>query len=36
MAQVQIVNDEATLQARLQQLRAAQEQYATYTQEQVD
>lgn len=36
MAQVQIVNDEQTLKARLEQARAAQAQYATYTQEQVD
>lgn len=36
MANVEIVNDEQTLQARLAQVREAQAQFATFTQEQVD
>ena len=36
MAKVQIVNDEQSLLQRLAEVRAAQAQYATYTQEQVD
>ena len=36
MANIQIVNDEQSLLARLAEVRKAQAIYATYTQEQVD
>ena len=36
MANTQIVNDEQTLLAKLEEVRKAQAIYATYTQEQVD
>ena len=36
MANTQIVNDEKTLLAKLEEVRKAQAIFATYTQEQVD